>query len=120
MTKQTIKQIVINALDDLKGVDIEYLDVRQLTDVMDSLVIVTGTSNRHVRSLAENAVMEAKKNDIRPLGVEGQETADWVLVDFGDLVLHVMLAETRSFYDLERLWSEGPLARSDLPTDQDN
>jgi len=120
MAKQTMKQIVVDALEDLKGVNIESLDVRQLTDVMDTLVVVTGTSNRHVRSLAENVIMEAKNNGLHPLGVEGQETADWVLVDIGDLVLHVMLAETRRFYDLERLWSEGPLARSDATTDQDS
>ena len=98
----------MNALDDLKGVSIVDLDVRELTDVMDYLVIASGTSNRHVKSLAENVLMRAKEAGHRPLGVEGQDGAEWVLVDFGDVVVHVMLPATRDFYDLERLWSAPP------------
>ena len=99
-----LKKLVVDALDDLKGNRIVDLDVRALTDVMDYLVIASGSSNRHVKSLADNVCMEAKKRGMRPLGVEGEDAGEWVLVDFGDVVVHVMLPATRDFYDLERLW----------------
>jgi ribosome-associated protein len=104
MEADTLKQLAIDALDDLKAVNTVTLDVTGLTDVMDYLVITSGTSNRHVKSLANNVCMEAKKKGIRPLGVEGEDAGEWVLVDFGDVVVHVMLPATRDFYDLERLW----------------
>ncbi|AMX01904.1 ribosome silencing factor [Microbulbifer thermotolerans] len=106
-----IKEIALAALEDLKGQDIVSLDVSALSDVMDSLVICTGTSNRQVKSLADNVVEEGKKAGVRPIGVEGMEQGDWVLVDYGDLVVHVMRAEVRSFYDLEKLWSMTPNTR---------
>ena len=105
MESAELKHLVIEALDDLKGVNIVDLDVTDLTDVMDYLVIASGTSNRHVKSLADNVLEKAKAQGQRPLGVEGQDGAEWVLVDFGDVVVHVMLPATRDFYDLERLWS---------------
>jgi ribosome-associated protein len=105
MEPAELKDLVIDALGDLKGVNIVELDVRHLTDVMDYLVIASGTSNRHVKALADNVLMRAKEQGCRPLGVEGQDAAEWVLVDFGDVVVHVMLPATRDFYDLERLWS---------------
>ena len=104
MQAENLKDLVTNALDELKGVNIATLDVRELTDAMDYLVIASGTSNRHVKSLADNVCMEAKKEGVRPLGVEGENPGEWVLVDFGDVVVHVMLPATRDFYDLERLW----------------
>jgi ribosome-associated protein len=104
MQAENLKELVINALDELKAVNTVTLDVRDLTDVMDYLVIASGTSNRHVKSLADNVCMEAKKEGVRPLGVEGENPGEWVLVDFGDVVVHVMLPATRDFYDLERLW----------------
>jgi|TARA_R100000005_G_scaffold96309_2_gene82274 ribosome-associated protein len=104
MQAENLKELVINALDELKAVNTVTLDVRELTDVMDYLVIASGTSNRHVKSLADNVCMEAKKEGVRPLGVEGENPGEWVLVDFGDVVVHVMLPATRDFYDLERLW----------------
>lgn len=104
MEAEVLKQLVIDALDDLKGVNAVSLDVSGLTDVMDYLVICSGTSNRHVKSLADNVSVEAKKQGMRPLGVEGNDVGEWVLVDFGDVVVHVMLPATRDFYDLERLW----------------
>jgi ribosome-associated protein len=105
MSSDDIKKIAINALEDLKAKDIVTLDVGELTDVMDCMIICSGTSSRHVKSLANNVAVDAKKQGARPLGIEGQEEADWVLVDFGDVVVHVMLPEAREFYDLERLWS---------------
>jgi len=105
MQSAELKQLVADALDDLKAVNVVDIDVRDLTDVMDYLVIASGTSNRHVKSLADNVLLKAKDQGHRPLGVEGQDSAEWVLVDFGDVVVHVMLPATRDFYDLERLWS---------------
>ncbi|WP_444896239.1 ribosome silencing factor [Microbulbifer sp. SSSA005] len=108
-----IKDIALNALEDLKGKDIVSLDVSGHSDVMDNLLICTGTSSRQVKSLAENVVDELKKEGIRPIGVEGVDQGEWVLVDYGDLVVHVMLADVRGFYDLEKLWSMTPNTRDD-------
>lgn len=110
---EELNQIVINALEDLKGKNITQLDVRGLTDVTDTLIIASGTSNRHVKSMANNVVEDCKKLGHRPLGVEGMDAGDWVLVDFGDVVVHVMQEETRNFYELEKLWSIKPSNRSE-------
>ena len=93
------------ALDDLKALEAVVLDVRSLSSVMDWMVVASGTSSRHVKSLADNVLMKAKERGIRPLGVEGERVGEWVLVDFGDVVVHVMQPAIRDFYDLERLWS---------------
>ena len=105
MNADTLAELAVAALDDLKAVNTVTVDVRGLTDVMDYLVITSGTSNRHVKSLADNVSVEAKKAGVRPLGIEGEDVGEWVLVDFGDVVVHVMLPATRDFYDLERLWT---------------
>ena len=104
MEAESLKSLVVAALEDLKAVNPVTLDVAGMTDVMDFLVIASGTSSRHVKSLANNVCMEAKKQGMRPLGVEGEGAGEWVLVDFGDVVVHVLLPATRDFYDLERLW----------------
>ena len=93
------------ALEDLKAVEPVVLDVRSLSSVMDYLLIASGTSSRHVKSLSDNVLKKAKEQGMRPLGVEGEHAGEWVLVDFGDVVVHVMQPAVRSFYDLERLWS---------------
>lgn len=108
---EELSQIVINALEDLKGKEIVQLDVREMTDVTDTLIIASGTSNRHVKSMANNVVEDSKKLGYMPLGVEGIDAGDWVLVDFGDIVVHVMQEETRNFYELEKLWSITPSNR---------
>lgn len=113
MQAEQLRDLVIEALDDLKAVNTVTLDVTGLTDVMDYLVIASGTSNRHVKSLADNVCVEAKKQGQRALGVEGEDAGEWVLVDFGDVVVHVMLPATRDFYDLERLWTEQPRPSTD-------
>ena len=105
-------KIVMTALEDMKGVDIRVIDVRDLTSITDRMVIVSGTSTRHVKALAENVVLESKKNGYKPLGVEGENVAEWVLVDLADVVVHVMMPEIRDFYALEKLWSVG--GRSDV------
>ena len=105
MDSEKLARSVVASLGDLKAVNTVTLDVTGLTDVMDYLVITSGTSNRHVRSLADHVSVEAKKCGVRPLGMEGEDAGEWVLVDFGDVVVHVMLPATRDFYDLERLWT---------------
>lgn len=108
MQAEELKEIVIRALDDLKAKDVSILDVRDRTSVTDYMVIASGTSSRHVRSLAESVVTEAKANGVRAASVEGGAASDWILVDLGDVVVHVMMPATREFYDLERLWRETP------------
>lgn len=108
---QELNTIIINALEDLKGKEIVSMDVSELSDVMDTLIIASGTSNRHVKSLATNAVQDAKDKGLPALGIEGLESGEWVLADFGDTVLHVMMPATRDFYDLEKLWSMEPGSR---------
>lgn len=110
-----LNSFIVNALEDLKGQKITELSVAELTDVMDYLIIVTGTSNRHVKSLANSVVEELKEKGHRPIGVEGLEGGEWVLVDYGDTVVHVMLGATRDFYELEKLWSKIPAHRKEVP-----
>ncbi|ROS01372.1 ribosome-associated protein [Sinobacterium caligoides] len=105
MNTEQIKELALEFLDDLKAKDVVCLDVSGLTGVTDCLVIASGTSSRHVKSLGDNVAMEFKKRDFMPLGVEGQETGDWVLVDLGSVVVHIMQPDARELYDLERLWS---------------
>lgn len=100
-----LKPLVMDALEELKARNITTLDVRELTTVADTLVIASGTSSRHVKALADNVIERAKAEGHAPVGVEGQQASDWVLVDLGDVVVHVMAPATREFYDLERLWS---------------
>ncbi len=103
-----LSQLVIDALEDIKAQDIVVIDVSGVTDVMDTLVVASGNSNRQVKALADNVVEECKKAGFQPLGVEGLDSAEWVLVDLGDVVVHVMLPETRKFYELEKLWAVRP------------
>jgi ribosome-associated protein len=99
---------VTTALDDMKAVNVRVLDVRGLTDIVDRMVIASGNSDRHVRSIAERVVEKAKAAGFRPLGTEGARDGEWVLVDLQDILVHVMLPRVREFYGLERLWDGGP------------
>ncbi|HEY0720997.1 MAG TPA: ribosome silencing factor [Gammaproteobacteria bacterium] len=105
MNTEQIKEIVVHALEDLKGKDIHVINVHGKTSVTDMLVIASGTSTRQVRSLAENVVVKAKEQGLKPIGVEGDDSG-WVLVDLGEVVVHVMTPEMRDYYNLERLWGE--------------
>ncbi|MFT7299905.1 MAG: ribosome-associated protein [Porticoccus sp.] len=107
-----LKDIIVNALEDVKGKDIVTLDVSDLTDVMDTIIVTTGASTRQVKGLANNVMDDGKKAGFRPIGIEGMDTGEWVLVDYGDIVLHVMQPDTRAFYELEKLWSVRPNDRN--------
>jgi len=105
MDTQALANLVTTTLDDNKALDIKYIDVTGMTDVIDGMVIASGTSTRHVKSLADKVVEAAKKAGERPLGTEGETTCDWILIDLTDVVVHIMLPEQREFYNLEKLWT---------------
>jgi len=109
MQVEQLKERVIDALDDGKGRDIQTLDVRDRCDFTDYMVIATGTSTTHVKALGEAVVRAAKEAGVRPLGVEAPQDPEWVLVDLGDVVVHVMTERARAHYALEKLWSVAPL-----------
>ena len=102
-----LQDVVTAALDDMKAVNVKVLDVRGLTDIADVMIVASGNSDRHVRSIADRVVEKAKAAGFRPLGTEGERDGEWVLVDLQDIVLHVMLPRVREFYGLERLWDNG-------------
>ena len=99
--------VTLAALEDMKAVDVRVIDVRELTTITDIMVIAGGTSTRHVKAIADNVALEAKRHGVPALGVEGDKGAEWILVDLADVVVHVMMPEIRAFYALEKLWSVG-------------
>jgi ribosome-associated protein len=101
--------IVRQGLDDLKAVDVVEIDVKEVTSVTETMVVATGTSSRHVSAIAGRIAELAKENKTPPVGVEGEESSEWVLVDLGDVIVHVMQAKIRDFYQLESLWEVTPL-----------
>jgi ribosome-associated protein len=117
MQGEKIVELVIGALDDMKAIDIKTIDVTDRSNVTDFMIIATGTSRRHVKSAAENVQAVLKDNGLQPKGTEGTDTSEWVLVDIGDVVVHVMMPDTRDFYDLEKLWH--PMDSDDLEQSQD-
>src|SRR5262245_54028474 len=104
MKSEELRDLAMNTLDDLKGIDILCMDVRQLTTITDYMVICTGRSTRHVKALAESIAIKAKAMKAETVRTEGERESEWILVDLGDVVIHVMLAQTRAFYSLEDLW----------------
>lgn len=108
MNAEQLVTLIKTALADIKAQDVIALDVRNMTSIADHIVIASGTSSRHVKSIADRVIEQVKEAGARPLGIEGDAMSDWVLVDIGDVVLHVMTPATRQFYDLERLWSMKP------------
>jgi ribosome-associated protein len=116
MNSEQLCALIVDALDDIKAKNIVTLDVRNMTSVTDYMVVASGTSNRHVRALVENVAEKAREAGIRPIGMEGEEGGEWVLLDLQDALLHVMLPTVREFYNLEKLWSlgaSGDLAATD-------
>lgn len=105
-TTNKTQRWIHDALEDAKARDIAVLDVRKISDFTDCMVIATGTSNRHVQSTADKVVDALREHGVRAVGIEGEKIGDWVLIDFGHVVVHVMREETRDFYNLEKLWSD--------------
>ncbi len=104
MSKESLKAIVVDALEDIKALDILEMDIRKKTTFADYMVLASGTSNRHLQAIVNNVSEKAKAAGFEVLGREGEAGSEWVLIDLGDIVVHVMTPETRAYYDLERLW----------------
>ena len=102
--RRSLKAVVVEALEDMKAANIKVLDVRRLTDITDTMVIASGTSDRHVRSVADRVIEKAKEAGFRPFGIEGEREGEWVLVDLPDVLVHIMMPRVREFYGLEKLW----------------
>ncbi|NKF49571.1 ribosome silencing factor [Shewanella sp. WXL01] len=106
MQGSELKDFVLDKIDDLKAKDITVLDVSNQSSITETMVICTGTSKTHVRAISEHIVVEAKGAGVQPLGVEGRDSSEWVLVDLGDVILHIMQDQTREYYQLEKLWAD--------------
>jgi ribosome-associated protein len=111
-SRPSLKSVVTEALADMKALEVKVLDVRGLTDIADFMVIASGTSDRHVRSVAQRVVEKTKQAGFRPHGVEGQQDSDWVLIDLSEMIVHVMLPRVREFYGLEKLWDMAATKRA--------
>ena len=107
-----LRDLVIDALEGFKAIDIQQIDVSGQNPLTDLFVIASGNSTRRIKSMAENLVIKAKAAGCPPLGVEGQAQAEWVLVDLNDVIVHLMLPKTRAFYNLEKLWEASKVQRS--------
>jgi ribosome-associated protein len=103
---EALKKSIKNILEDNKAESIVLMDVKNKSSVTDLMFIASGRSTRHVKAIADNLVTKLKKSKIKPLGVEGYTKSEWILLDYGDLLVHVMHPETRDFYSLEKLWDE--------------
>lgn len=112
MQSDALLRLALDALDDVKALDVRVLDVRELTEMTDYMVVATGRSNRQVVALAEHLIMQTKAMDQPPLGVEGLDDGEWVLVDLCDVLVHIMQPETRETYQLEKLWAP-PISKSE-------
>jgi len=112
MHSEDLVKVAIAALEEIKAQDITTIDVREKTSITDYMVIASGTSSRHVKSLVDNVLEKTKEQGVRPIGSEGLDSGEWALLDLGDIVVHVMLPTTRQFYDLERLWQGAEQSRA--------
>lgn len=113
MPFEQLQDMVLNALEDFKAIDIQKIDVSGQNPLTDLFVIASGSSLRHIKSMADNLVVKAKEAGVPPLGVEGGRQAEWVLVDLNDIIVHLMLPQTRAFYNLEKLWEASSQQRSE-------
>ena len=112
LNSEDLVKLAIDALEEIKAQDITTIDVREKTSITDFMVIASGTSSRHVKSLVDNVLEKTKEQGVRPIGSEGLDSGEWALLDLGDIVVHVMLPTTRQFYDLERLWQGAEQSRA--------
>ena len=103
---ELLKESILNILEDNKAENLSMIDVKNKSSVTDTMIIVSGRSTRHVKAIADNLVTKLKKNKVKPIGIEGYNKSEWILLDYGDLLVHVMHPETRAFYSLEKLWDE--------------
>jgi ribosome-associated protein len=111
MSIANLRDLAVNALNDLKAIDLTIIDVRDITTIADTMIICTGRSSRHVQSLAENVITEAKRQHVTYLNFEGQQEGEWIIVDLGDVIVHVMQPAAREFYNLEDLWEPVQMQR---------
>lgn len=114
LTFDQLKKLVLSALEDFKAIDIQTIDVSEQNPLTELFVIASGSSNRHLKSMAENLIIKAKAAGCPPLGVEGQRQSDWVLVDLNDVIVHLMLPQARAFYNLEKLWDASSEQRDSM------
>ena len=105
MNSEQLSELIVDALEDVKAQNIVKLDVRDMTTVTDYMIVASGTSSRHVKALVDTVAEKARQAGYRPIGVEGEEGGEWVLLDLQDALVHVMLPKVREFYNLEKLWS---------------
>ncbi|NLJ92337.1 MAG: ribosome silencing factor [Aeromonadales bacterium] len=112
MQGQELYDFIVDKLDDSKAVDIQVLDVTEKSSITDYMVVCSGTSNRHVNAIADHVSVDAKAAGLNLLSVQGKDTGEWVVVDLGDLIVHIMQEETRDFYQLEKLWGGNPQGAS--------
>jgi ribosome-associated protein len=103
---ELLKKSILNILEDNKAEDISMIDVKNKSSVTDTMIIVSGRSTQHVKAIADNLVRKLKKNKVKPIGIEGYNKSEWILLDYGDLLVHVMHPKARAFYSLEKLWDE--------------
>jgi ribosome-associated protein len=111
MQTEELQVLATDALNDLKAIDLVTIDVRDITTIADTMIICSGSSSRHVKSLAENVIVQAKKQHVTYINFEGEREGEWVIVDLGDVIVHVMQAATREFYNLEDLWEPVQMQR---------
>ena len=104
LTPATIKTTIVKLLKDNKATDVQALKINKLTDIADYMIIATANSTTHVKALADKTRRELTSMNIKPIGIEGENTREWMLIDFGDVIVHVMLKQVREFYALEKLW----------------
>ena len=112
LSSAQLRQLVVSTLEDLKAIDIQDLDVSGISPLTDYFVIASGNSTRHVKAMGEKLAVLAKQSGIPPLGIEGQRQGEWVLLDLNDVIVHLMLPQTRAFYNLEKLWEASAGQRS--------
>ncbi len=114
LTTDQLQQLVVSSLEDFKAIDLLVIDVSGHNALTERMVIASGNSTRHVKSMADNLIFKAKSESEPPLGVEGQGEGEWVLVDLNDVIVHLMLPQTRAFYNLEKLWEFSASHRSSV------